>query len=82
MLSDDDAMASEFYREAVATAARRAHADPGSSHCVYWDGEDIFVRISTAVKPPNSKLVCIAQHWPDNTVQVRFDRGRSVWVHV
>jgi hypothetical protein len=76
-------MASEFYTQAVATAARRAHADPGSRHCLYWDGEDIYVRISTAVPPPDSKLVCAAEYWRNDTVRLRFERGlRSVWVHV
>ena len=38
-LEDHDAFRSEFYADAVATAARRAHADPGSCHCVDRDGE-------------------------------------------
>ena len=63
-----------------------AHTDPFYSAKltlrIYWDGEDIFVRISTAVPPPNSKLVCIAQHWSGDVVQVRYERAQSMWVTV
>lgn len=81
-LRDHDAFGHHAYEGAKATAARRAHADPGSCHCVYWDGATIYLRISTAIPPLNAKVVCIAQHWSERIVQLRFDGAKSEWVTV
>jgi hypothetical protein len=81
MLRDRDARRSPFYESGIATAVRRAHADPGSCFSVYWDGEDIYVRASEAAPPPHSKCVCIAQRWDEKTVQLRFDGAHSEWVN-
>jgi len=80
MLKDVDAFAHPAYEAGRATAVRRARENPGECCTVYWDGKAIFVRMSVAAPPPNSKVVCIAQVWDANTVQVRFDGAHSEWV--
>lgn len=79
-LRDADAFAHPAYNDSVRHAADRAYRDKGESYVVYWDGEAVYVRISTAACPPTSKIVCIAQYWADGTVQLRFDGARSEWV--
>jgi len=80
MLKDVDAFAHPAYEAGRATAVRRARETPGACFTVYWDGVAIFVRASEASAPPRSKVVCIAQVWDANTVQVRFDGAHSEWV--
>ena len=79
-LTDHDAFAHPAYNDSAATAVRRAATDKGECFSVYFDGEAIFVRHSSALPPPNAKLVCIAQSWDADTVQLRFDGARSEWV--
>ena len=80
MLTDHDACAHPSYNDAVRNAARRARAD-SACYSVYWDGTAIYVRASEAARPPAAKLVCIAQVWNADTVQLRFDGARSEWVN-
>jgi hypothetical protein len=89
LLRDNDAAAHPAYNGGVRYAAERAMRDKGACFSVYWDGEAIYVRASEAIKPENSKLVCIAQYWGEqetahgktHTVQLRFDGARSEWVN-
>ena len=80
-LTDHDAFGHPAYDDFVRTAAERAFAQPGECYSVYYDGEAIFVRNSVVARPPNAKLVCIAQKWDNATVQLRFDGARSEWVN-
>lgn len=80
MLCDADAFAHPAYKDSVRHAADRAYRDKGECYSVYFDGEAVYVRISSAARPPNAKLICIAQYWSDQTVQLRFDGAKSEWV--
>lgn len=80
-LTDNAAFAHPSYNTAVDTAARRAFAEQGECYSVYFDGTNIDVRNSAAAKPKDAKLVCIAQKWDANTVQLRFSGARSEWVN-
>jgi len=80
-LTDADAAAHPSYDAGVHRAAVRAYEDKGACFSVYFDGVAIYVRASTAAPPPNAKLICIAQHWRDSTVQLRFTGARSEWVN-
>ena len=82
MLTDNDAFKHPAFDDALKTAARRAAQNPGDCFSVYFDGEAVFVRASEAVRPPNSKLICIAQLWNHYTVQLRYDGARSEWLAV
>lgn len=68
------------YDSSLRHAAKRAHDNKGDCFSVYWDGEAVYVRASEAVPPPNSTLVCIAQHWADGQVQLRFKGAWSEWI--
>lgn len=66
--------------DAVAHAADRANRDRGACFSVYLDDNGTYyVRASEAVRPASVKLICIAQYWGDETVQVRYDGARSEW---
>ena len=80
MLRDIDAVNHPAYNDAVRNAVDRARRNPGDCFSVYYDGEAVFVRASEAVKPRDAKLICIAQRWDADTVQLRFDGARSEWV--
>jgi len=82
MLKNSDAFAHPDYEGSRMTAARRARETPGACFTVYWDGIAVYVRASEAAPPRNSKAVCIAQHWDDKTVQLRFDGAWSEWVSI
>jgi hypothetical protein len=71
------------YNDGLRSAARLAAVDPaGRSYSVSWDGRTIFVRAPDGVLPPNSTVVCIAQRWDADTVQLRFAGARSEWVKI
>ena len=77
------AQAHPSYDDGLRNAARLAGADPaGKSYTVYFDGSAIFVRPPGATAPANSQVVCIAQKWDANTVQLRFAGARSEWVKI
>ena len=80
-LCDDDAFAHPAYGDAIQNSARQAHA---SNECfsIFWDGFSIYVRNSHAIPPPNSKVICIAQRWDNNTVQLRFAGVRAEWARL
>ena len=80
MLIDYDIYKHPAYGDSLRTAVRRARSNPGDCFSVYWDGTAIYVRASEAVPPPASKIVCIAQVWDANTVQLRFADARSEFV--
>ncbi len=71
--TEDDAV-----RHAVDRAARGA----GASFTVYVDGEKVFYVRASEAAPPAATVVCIAQSWDSDTVQVRFPGGRSEYVKV
>jgi hypothetical protein len=68
------------YDSSLRHAAKRALDNKGDCFSVWYDGEAVYVRASEAVKPPNSTLVCIAQHWADTRVQLRFNGAWSEWI--
>ena len=68
------------YNDSIRNAARRAFENKGDCFSVYYDGEAVYVRASEAAKPGNSKLICIAQHWSENRVQLRFNGAWSEWI--
>jgi hypothetical protein len=80
MLTDHEAFGHPAYDSGVRHAASRAFDNKGDCFSVYYDGEAIYVRASEAAPPPNSKLICIAQHWNDKTVQLRFNNAYSEWI--
>ena len=80
MLSNHDVYAHPAYDDSVRTAVRRARQNPGDCFSVYWDGTAIYVRAVEAARPPAAKLVCIAQVWDADTVQLRFAGARSEFV--
>jgi len=82
ILKDSDARAHPAYEDSIRTAVRRAATSPEESFTVYWDGTAVFVRASYAPRPACSKVVCIAQRWDANAVQLRFDGARSEWVRI
>jgi len=67
------------YESSLSQAVDRARREPSECVSVYYDGTSMFVRLSSVEKPPNSKLICIAQRWDDKTVQLRFDGAWSEW---
>jgi hypothetical protein len=71
------------YNDGLRSAARLAAADPaGRSYNVFWDGKAVSVRAPDGVPPQNGIVVCIAQKWDANTVQLRFAGARSEWVKI
>jgi hypothetical protein len=78
------------YRDACQQAARRAYDERESGRsdkgynppcfAVYFDGEKMFVRATTEDQPDDSVLICIAQHWNQNAVQLRFSGANSTWM--
>ena len=80
MLNDYDIYKHPPYGDSLRTAVRRAGSNPGDCFVVYWDGTAIYVRAAEAARPPASKLVCIAQVWDVDTVQLRFADARSEFV--
>ena len=81
-LTDHDAFGHPAYESSLANAVNRASRERDACFSVYYDGEAIYVRDSKALAPPNSKLVCIAQSWDANTVQLRFNGAHSEWRYV
>jgi hypothetical protein len=80
--SRTDPRAHPYYERSINHAAERAFDSKGACFTVWWDGDSVYVRASEAAGPKNGKLVCIAQHWADDTVQLRFTGARSEWRHV
>ena len=74
------AQAHPSYDDGLRNAAR--HAAEGTETAVYWDGMAIFVRSVYAPKVAGATVVCIAQKWDENTVQLRFAGARSEWVRI
>jgi hypothetical protein len=68
-----------YYDQALNRAAERALTNRGDCFSVWWDGDSVYVRASEAAGPKNGKLICIAQHWADDTVQLRFTGAHSEW---
>lgn len=78
------------FHDACQQAARRAYdfreegrTDAGyypPSFAVFFDGTAMFVRRATEEQPPDSVLVCMAQHWNRETVQLRFNGANSTWM--
>jgi hypothetical protein len=69
------------YDSGLATAVRRAAAE-NAAMSVYYDGCAIFVRDAKAAAPKGARLVCIAERWDPETVQVRFAGAHSEFVKV
>lgn len=67
------------YDGGVNNAVRRAFSSPGDCFSVYFDGKAIFVCASEAAAPKDADLVCIAQRWDVDTVQLRFPGAYSEW---
>lgn len=67
------------YDSSIRRAAERAFADNGACFSVYFDGKDIIVQTSEAAPPKDATLVCIAQHWAGDSVQLRFRGAHSEW---
>lgn len=78
------------FHDACQQAARKAYdaREEGRSekgynppcYGVYFDGEAMYVRATHAAQPANSVLVCIAQHWNRDAVQLRFNGANSTWM--
>jgi hypothetical protein len=69
------------YNDALRAAAEHAYRDKGYSFIVYYDGKAMFVRAADTSAPPAAKVVCVAQHWSDSTVQLRFAGAESQWIN-
>jgi hypothetical protein len=67
------------YDDALRQAVRLAAA--GDQAAVYWNNTGLIVRPCADDKPVNAIVVCIAQRWNAQTVQLRFAGARSEWVH-
>lgn len=77
------AQASPAYNDGLRAAARLAAVDPaGRSFSVFWDGKAVTVRGPDGIAPPNGVVICIAQRWDANAVQLRFAGARSEWVRI
>jgi hypothetical protein len=74
----DDAVA-----HAVQRAARHDIADYRNGCYVVWQrGQEMFVQPSGQPAPEGAKMVCMAQRWDAERVQLRFDGAYSEWRNV
>jgi hypothetical protein len=75
-------MAHPAFNDAMRTAVRKVaeHVDYDHNYVVYFDGKAAFVREAGSEAPPNSEVICIAQRWNGDTIQLRFAGARSEWV--
>jgi len=67
------------YNDALRQAIKLAAA--GTEAAVYWDTKGVMVRDAHAPRPDGAQVVCIAQRWNEQTIQLRFSGARSEWVH-
>ncbi len=65
--------------DAVRAAVHRAKRE-GGVFAVYHDSAAYYVRAAEAAKPKATTLVCMAERWDVNTIQVRYAGARSEWV--
>jgi len=71
------AMDHPAYDDALRRATNRAAV--GCESVVCFDGKAIFVTTQGAC-PEYATVICVAQRWDDQTVQLRFAGARSEWV--
>ena len=63
----------------VESAVRRARRESGVCIAVYVGATDVVVQDVAAVQPKDVNLHCIAQHWRDDEVQIRYARAGTEW---
>lgn len=73
--------------DATRYAARRARREPGQCFTVYRTPHLVYewtfyVRNSKDAAPDGASVLCIAQHWSGDTVQLRYRGARSEWLHI
>lgn len=68
------------WAKSLQSAIRRARVQKPDTVAIYFDGENVFVRMAKAAPPANARVVCMAQQWDDDTVQLRFEGARSEWI--
>ena len=70
------------YNDSLRYAAQCAYRSTGESFSVYFNGHAMFVLGEDEAKPSKAQLICIAQQWSGNTIQLRFQGAHSEWVYV
>ena len=80
VITDHQAFGHPAFNDAVRHAVRLASEHRPACFSIYFDGFAIFVRASGEPQPPKSKLICIAQHWSDDQIQLRYDGAVSEWI--
>jgi hypothetical protein len=68
-----------LYDSMLNVAAQYALDNKGRCYSVLWDGKSFSVRASERDGIENLKVVCIAQHWAGDEVQLRFTGAYSEW---